>query len=128
MIECKCCGKTFERLHASQKYCSPECCSIVNLDRSKKNWAKNFKPKEVERVCVYCGKTFINVGHKRKYCSQECSDVMKKTQTKEAQNNAKRKPRKKSTSLRDMAKEAREHGMTYGQYVAKIEMQKGVSS
>ena len=126
MIECKYCGKPFERTHGSQRYCSKECGKMANWDRSKRNWKKYVKPKEVERVCAYCGKAFINVGHTRKYCTQECSDVMKKKQTMESQNNAKKKPRKKSTSLRMMVREANERGMTYGKYVAMIE--KGVRS
>ena len=98
---------------------------MANCERRKKNWKKYHKPKEVEKVCQYCGKTFIQVGYARKYCSQECSDAMNKARTKPAQGEKIKKTRKKSTSLRVIAREANKRGMTYGQYVAQMEMQKG---
>jgi predicted nucleic acid-binding Zn ribbon protein len=126
MCECKYCGKPFERTHASQKYCSTECSTIANRERTNKNRKKYQKSKETEKVCPYCGKTFIQVGSFRKYCSQECSDAMNKDRTKPADVEPKKKRRKKPTSLRVIAKEARKHGMTYGQYVAQMEIRKGV--
>ena len=126
MCECKYCGKLFERTHASQKYCSTECSTIANRERTNKNRKKYQKSKETEKVCPYCGKTFIQVGSFRKYCSQECFNIVNKMNTKPACEEKKKRTRKKTNSLREMAREARKHGMTYGQYVAQMEMQKGV--
>ena len=40
--------------------------------------------------------------------------------------NREQKRKKKPKSVRDIAKEAKAHGMSYGKYVAQMEMQKGV--
>ena len=51
----------------------------------------------------------------QKYCCDDC----KKMGAKKIRQ-AERTKRKPSTSVRDVAKKAREQGLTYGQYVAKI--------
>ena len=125
MCECKYCGKLFERTHASQKYCSSECATNANRERTRMYHKEHYKPKEREKVCPYCGKTFLQTGGFRKYCSKECSSAISE-RTSPTVKEPKKRTRKKTNSLREMAREARKHGMTYGQYVAQMEMQKGV--
>jgi len=82
---------------------------------------------EKTRTCPVCGKEFIIKG-KRKYCSEECSEKVcsqrKKTWGKEyyrkpGRINAKQEgAQKRESSLQELARKAREAGMTYGQYVA----------
>lgn len=84
-----------------------------------------------QRICPVCGKTFDN--KRRKYCSVVCSGKANKNKAKEYSKKeykkVKRKRRKKKavlgkvpsasqeSSLQKTAREAKEAGMTYGQYV-----------
>jgi predicted nucleic acid-binding Zn ribbon protein len=126
MSECKYCGKYFEPISIQQSYCSIECRMIVNRERAKVNQKKYREGTRTEKNCACCGNPFVVTTHSRIYCSEECYKSMKAILRKK--DKPKRKKKENVTSLRDMAKEAREHGMTYGQYVAKMGMQKGVSS
>ena len=120
MDECKRCGKPFKRIHGQQAYCSKECRLIVNRERA----SANRKTKgSVEKKCECCGKTFVQTGHARKYCTDECAREMKRSQMKVV-HSKKEKPKKKNT-LREINKKAKEHGMSYGMYVAY--MQKGAT-
>lgn len=78
------------------------------------------------RTCPVCGMEFTD--RTRKYCSPKCSKegyrrrqlkYSKERQHEEKENQLRRteKPKEKS-QLERLAKEAREAGMTYGQYVA----------
>ena len=76
------------------------------------------------RTCPVCGMEFTD--RTRKYCSPKCSKegyrrrqlkYSKERQEKENQLRRTEKPKEKS-QLERLAKEAREAGMTYGQYVA----------
>jgi predicted nucleic acid-binding Zn ribbon protein len=72
----------------------------------------------MQKKCKYCGKEFDATKSKRLYCSDKC----KKSRWRE-----KDKKRKYGVHMEnpnaavvDMAVKAREAGMTYGQYVAKM--------
>lgn len=78
------------------------------------------------RICPVCGKEFID--RTRKYCSPKCSkegyrrrqlkySIDRYHEEKENQLRETKKPKEKS-QLERLAREAREAGMTYGQYVA----------
>lgn len=123
-MKCKYCGKPFKPISVVQEYCSKECRLIVNRERAKANQKKYREGSRTEKNCACCGNPFVVTTHSRIYCSEECYKSMKAILRKK--DKPKKKSKKKVASLRDMAKEAREHGMTYGQYVAQIEMQKGV--
>ena len=115
---CKCCGKQFEHMSAVRLYCSSECYDKVNRARAKKRGTKGIQ--EVEKNCEYCGKEFTQRGHKQIDCSVECrKNIMKSSAWKQRVS----KP-KKPSSIKEMAIEARKHGMSYGKYVAMLE--KGV--
>ncbi len=72
-----------------------------------------------DKICGKCGKPFTALAPNRKYCSTECS--------RKANADCRRvrlgiTKKKKVSSLRQVAVEARKAGMTYGQYVAQMEM------
>lgn len=121
MIECKCCGKPFEPLSVVQEYCSKECRMIVNRERAKVN-QKKYREGYVKPIkkCAYCGSDFVYNIHNKQYCSKECAYAFKLKSEKEERKAHKTKP-KKGKTVRDIAREAREHGMTYGKYVAMLE-------
>ena len=78
------------------------------------------------KKCKICGKTFETVGS-RITCSPECAKANQRNLAKES--NRKRsgipvKKFKRNTAVRDMAAVAKEHGMTYGEYVGTLYMQR----
>ena len=67
-------------------------------------------------VCSYCGNSFKQLTYKQIYCNSDCRNGV---------NNKKRRDRRAGTrkkkgisELHRLARESREAGMTYGQYVA----------
>lgn len=97
------------------------------------------------RKCIICGQ-LITASRRYAYCSDECADYARKeharakmreiqeehrkfiTETRQKKNM--KKPGRKSKQYRNelirIAAEAREHGMSYGQYVGIYEYQKGM--
>ena len=69
------------------------------------------------RKCIICGR-LITASRRYAYCSDECAGY------------ASKEPGRKSKQYRNelirIAAEAREHGMSYGQYVGIYEYQKGM--
>ena len=111
-IKCECCGGEFVPRKKTSKYCSREC---VNNARRGVNYNK---PRE--RQCAHCGAMFTAGIHNKVYCSKKCYvDINRKSKSKPKG----KKPKIKS--IAQMQREAREHGMSYGQYEAYLEMQKG---
>ena len=77
--------------------------------------------------CIYCGKEFKARVRNQKTCGgTECKIKLNRELTRIHQQNKKqeamRKKETKKNPLNDIAKEAAECGMTYGQYVALNEM------
>ena len=78
------------------------------------------------KTCPICGREFV--AERRRYCSEGCSREARIENQKRANREMSRKPRpvsavprgkpKKENSLQEIARKAREAGMTYGQYVA----------
>ena len=92
------------------------------------------------RKCIICGR-LITASRRYAYCSDECAGYASKerarakmrerkfiTETRQKKNM--KKPGRKSKQYRNelirIAAEAREHGMSYGQYVGIYEYQKGM--
>lgn len=80
---------------------------------------------ETAKICPVCGKEFTEKN--RKYCSHECSNEGYRRRqakcSKERYHAEKERLKeagkvKKESPLQEMARKAREAGMTYGQYVA----------
>ena len=77
--------------------------------------------------CNWCKKEFTPTKTGQLYCCLECRRAKgreNERQSKEFER-MKRKGKFKNKSLRNIALEAKNAGMSYGQYVAKMEMQKG---
>jgi len=65
--KCLYCGKEFECLHPSQKYCSDECHKKRNSE-----WAMNKAHEGKVRICPICNNELPKF--KDKYCSKKCSN------------------------------------------------------
>ena len=72
------------------------------------------------RICLSCGERYIGDSI---YCSDRCKEEHQRIKA-HAQEILKRPPKKKKikSELARINEEARENGMTYGQYVAFCEM------
>lgn len=94
------------------------------------------------RICSICGSEF-EVGERRKYCSRECMKqansqlTYKRTKARRERGEEEKKKQRKKKAVYKKSKQyqnelarvavaAREHGMTYGQYVGVYEYQKGM--
>lgn len=102
---CAICGKKFIGGN-SAKYCSKECRIEMGYRRIKERRPKVF-------TCEYCGMMFHG-DRRNKYCSVECRRKA------DGGRNVKRKKKKTEMSIDQVAKLAREAGLTYGVYVAKM--------
>ncbi len=74
------------------------------------------------KKCKICGKTFNAAGSKAT-CSDECARINQNNLSRISYRKSRGltvKKFKRNTAVRDMAAEAREHGMTYGQYVGMM--------
>lgn len=107
------------------------------------------KEKLVKKICAVCGKTFMAPPGARKYCSAECQKVPKRSNSRrQAAEWKKPKPEKEASRtktemsaraaeearrkeamahLGELTREAHEAGLSYGQYMAKKRMAKGVT-
>lgn len=134
--QCRHCGGDFEvdgNDHHQRKieYCSKLCRNRAHHMR------KVGGPKEYEKVCLECGKTYIAKRCDSVTCGRECNYERNKRRVREAgvawreKMRAERllqeqKPkRKKIESIDEVQKKAQEMGMSYGQYMARLYMQKG---
>ena len=100
---CDLCGIKFESKSGNTKYC-PEC-------------RKRRKEKPMVE-CQACGKVFLKTNNNMKYCPQ-CR----------AKGNSKKKSVKKSVprlTLAQVCREARAAGLSYGQYVVRMEQISGI--
>lgn len=76
------------------------------------------------RKCVVCGKKYTAIRGNQKYCGSECEKIATLKQVevrnKKLKVERRRKKKKKNQDIIDIAIAAREAGMSYGQYVAKM--------
>lgn len=107
MKNCPACGREYETPRKNQIFCSGIC---ANTGR-----AKNFHARDkVERHCLICLNSFWGEPH-AKYCSEECSrEAIRRREREERE----KKKAAKGLTLSEVARLAREAGMSYGEYVA----------
>lgn len=139
---CAICNASFEvdeldKNRNRRRYCGTYCATQAAYQR-KKDCAKNGK-KMYNVECETCGKVFITCYSQKVTCSMECSHERAKKMArgwnrarKEAIRNGTRtaserkKPKqKKIATVEEIQKKAREAGMSYGQYMARLYMQEG---
>lgn len=126
--QCVFCGKPFASW-GRKRYCSPEC---RKADREQQ------KPVRKQRACPICGKLFIGHSSKQVACSPECSSERERRRQRErsreawkataqekerARAAALQKPptNKPVKSIAQILREARERGLSYGQYMLIVE-------
>jgi hypothetical protein len=99
---CEYCGEPFVAI-GNTKYCSSIC----------KQLAKDARDTVKEQTCKWCGGTYPNTG--LKFCSTACEDAYNKA-------HAKPEPPKvcHTDTLIDVVKQARDCGLSYGQYVGRL--------
>lgn len=108
VLKCLGCGTNFVRKKSAQKYCSAKC---RKKQYTKPHVIEKYKqPKMFE--CAWCG-IFFETDHKEDYCSEEC-------RIKAGNRKNRRRKSQKTIKLEQVAKLAREAGLSYGQYVAKM--------
>lgn len=76
-----------------------------------------------EKECVMCKKPYIPSRASQLYCTDECRNEQKRIRSKEFREKQKATKKNKKKSLRTIATEARKAGMSYGKYVAMLEME-----
>lgn len=123
-------GNAIERLAAIEDILGDE----YDLDRlsamvNQRKWRKKEEimiPPKAPKTCERCGVTYIPTGTRQKYC-KECRKVLQKEWVRKYEKKrreARKKPVKENPvqqpvlTLAQAAKEARERGMTYGQYIS----------
>ena len=114
-----------------KKYCS-DACRKEAVKRQKKRGYHNL-------ICVVCGKVFLSDRRDRVCCSVECSHERNKITARERfkrkyyEEKAEREEakvvyappkRRKIASLQEIDAEARKRGMSYGRYMALLQMEK----
>ena len=79
------------------------------------------------KICTVCGKKFIATRTNAKYCDAKCLKIgtaetskIAKEKLKTKKDAERAKQNRKKESLASIAVAARQAGMTYGQYVAKM--------
>ena len=124
---CPICGKTFHPKRESAIYCSWECFSETRQ--------KAVVETQETKVCKWCGKEFKPIYHgAEKYCSDECrrrchNEAAKQYQAEQRKANkiekqtaraaarGKAMTNKPKKTIAQIVREARERGMSYGQYM-----------
>lgn len=138
---CEVCGKAFEVnekiiTERRRKYCSEECAKKVHLKQIHSySTAHRKPPKNVE--CVICGKIFLTNRPQKVTCGPECQHLRKNMLEKERRHSqtkiykeeqraeaAQVRKQKRIETVWEVRKKAEEAGMSYGQYVAMLYMQK----
>ena len=132
---CAMCGKEFIQKTSRHKYCSPDCSAKADKIREEA-YRKEHKAQERSfsiRNCLVCGKEFKTYHHNVKCCSEECKAIRRKEQDLESKrHNREKKNAKKSIKKYGFKPSvdtfsiktamAKERGISYGSFVAKMEM------
>ena len=103
---CDLCGLKYIPSERTRFFCA-ECLEITSIS------------------CKWCGKTITRHGNTN-YCSSKCRLLAQAEKKRNSTKSAKKRiaEEKRKNSLSEVAKRARECGLTYGQYMAKIEAEK----
>ena len=72
-----------------------------------------------DKFCPFCGKKFAYRNKAQAYCSDECKKNAALSRAKDRRERAgvKKQVKRGKESLSEINRRAREHGLTYGQYV-----------
>lgn len=71
--------------------------------------------KTCERKCIICGKTFYAVSSRMNACSDACRKIRERDRRQRKQ-----QMKKPVNDLSKMERKAREHDMSYGQYMTAL--------
>lgn len=83
------------------------------------------------RNCRLCGKEFIPQSNAQHFCNEKCRNENKNNRIREKEKEKRQtmhKSRVKRLTLQELAMQSKLAGVSYGQYVAQIEMQKGAKN
>lgn len=134
--QCKYCGNDFEVDESNQYEKRKEYCSDICRSRARHKRKKD-GPAGYEKICQECGKAYIAKRCDSVTCSPECNTERNKRRVREngafyrAKYRAERmlqkeKPKpKKHDSIEEVQAKARAMGLSYGRYIAYMQMQKG---
>lgn len=121
---CPICGKVFEASGYAIKriYCGDKCLKAAMKKRRAEERLEQppnavvdwIDPSEI-KICPVCKENFVATRKNQKYCSEKCKGKAKRQREEER---AMKGPTKTNASLSEIARLARENGMTYGEYVA----------
>ena len=135
--QCRHCGNDFEvdgSNHHQRKieYCSDRC------RYREHDLRKRGGPVRIDKVCLECGKPYIGRRRDSVTCSLECNSARNKRRVREAgavwreKMRAEKllmqeqpKPKKKFESIDEIQAKAQAMGMSYGKYLAYMQIQKG---
>lgn len=82
--QCAYCGKEFDAIHKSMKYCSEQCRYVVHANKERERYQKRKQEqshqKSIIKQCPVCGKTFETSikASTKVYCSIECNKIKKR--------------------------------------------------
>lgn len=107
---CPMCGTEFTTTRSRKIYCNVEC------QRASLKSTYDYTPKAYEkRYCINCGKELD--GKHSKYCSTECINEWKRKVRAD-------KSKKTLMGLADVQREAKKRGVTVGQYLQQLEVER----
>lgn len=136
--QCRHCGGDFEvdgtNHHQRQiEYCSNKCRHREHDQRRRGG------PVQIEMVCQECGKPYIGRRRDSVTCSPECNSIRNRRRVRETGayyrekyraerllQEEKERQKKKIESIDQVQKKAQAMGMSYGKYLAYMQIQKGV--
>lgn len=76
--ECVVCGREFQAVLSTAKYCSPKCKHKAHNEKKREARIERGEGK-ARPTCLICGKPLVGKG-RRCYCSDACRDTAKKRQ------------------------------------------------
>lgn len=129
---CQVCGNEFEYMGRSRRiYCNDKCQHKAMLEKMKQRIEKA----KTKKFCQYCGKEFITQSNAALYCSTKCRVAsgngtngglyaLPETSQTELNKMAKEQAEKNyrnMQSISEKCRQAKELGMSYGEYVRYIE-------
>jgi len=137
--QCRHCGGDFEVDENNHHERRKEYCSVKCRDRANDLRRRRSDPVRIEKVCQECGKVYIAKRCDSVTCGRECNYERNKRRVREAGavwrekaraerllQREKPKPKKKKIeSIDEIQKKAQAMGMSYGKYLAYLEIQKG---
>lgn len=113
--KCPICGKEFDGT-ADKVYCSLECKAERQKERKREQRREH---RDDILVCEYCGEQFPRGHRTKRFCSKRCSELARKNWQDENPEPVRKKPQSGTMAdIARIAREAAEHHMSYGRYIA----------